>query len=101
MPENELSVKQMHALRFAHQMLLELCCDNGRPVTAGEFATCLGVARSTAVRRLIELMTENAAVSIRQQARNRYPKIVYEPAGRGETWDYGYGVRADYHTEDE
>jgi len=101
MPGNELTTKQRHALNFAHQMLLELCCDVGRPVTAGEFAVCLGVARSTAVRRLIELMGKNGAVSIRQAARNRFPKIVYEPAGRGETWDYGYGERPDVHTEDE
>jgi len=101
MPEKELSLKQRHALRYAHQMLLELCCDVGRPVTAGEFAQSLGIARSTAVRRLIELMSENGAVSIRQAARNRFPKIVYEPAGRGETWDYGYGERPDVQTEEE
>jgi len=101
MSENELTVKQRHALKFAHQMLLELCCEEGRPVTAGEFAAHLGIARSTAVARLMELANENALVAIRQQARNRFPKIVYEPAGRGETWDYGYGERPDIHTEDE
>jgi len=101
MSENQLTTKQRTALRFAHQMLLELCCDVGRPVTAGEFAQCLGIARSTAVARLMELANENALVAIRQQARNRFPKIVYEPAGRGETWDYARGELPDIHTEDE
>lgn len=91
MQGNELTRKEQHQLRHDWQHLGECCFEKGRAVTAAEFAAYAGIARSTAGRRLVDLVTQEMAVTQRQQGKNRYPKMVYEPTGKNETWDYTYG----------
>lgn len=89
--EIEPTTKERHQMDFDWKHLLECCLEEGRAVTAGEYAAHMGIARSTAARRLVTLVEYEGAVTFRQMGKNRYPKITYEPSGRGETWSYGYG----------
>jgi len=89
--ENGLSRKAQHQLNFDWQKLVELCAEIGRPATAGEFAEHLGIARSTAARRLADMVEHDGATKIEGTARNRYPKYCYLPVGLGDTWSYLYG----------
>ena len=91
MQGNELSRKEQHQIRFDWERLGECAFEKGRPVTASEFAAFLGIARSTATRRLVDLVEQEVAVTYRSEGRNHLPKIAYEPTGQGETWDYTYG----------
>jgi predicted ArsR family transcriptional regulator len=91
MLDRELSKKERRLLDHAWHKLCECCAENLRPVTAGEFAKHMGVAPSTARRWLADMLENGGIVSFRGIARNRFPKITYEPTGRGETWDYAYG----------
>lgn len=91
MDENGLSKKAQHQLDFDWHKLVELCSEIGRPATAGEFAQHMGIARSTAFRRLLAMVNNDGATTIRAAARNRYPKITYLPVGLGDTWNYAYG----------
>lgn len=93
----EPTVKEQHQLNFDWQHLLECCIERGRAVTASEYADHLGIARSTAARRLVTLVAYEGAVTHRAIGRNRYPKISYEPSGKGERWSYSYG---DYDLPD-
>ena len=86
-----LSVKERHQLAYDWQHLGEACLDRGRAVTAAEYAVHMGIARSTAGRRLIALVEAELAETFRQTGKNRYPKITYQPTGHGQTWDYTYG----------
>lgn len=87
----DLSVKEKHQVGFDWRHLGDCCMERGRAVTAAEYAAYMGIARSTAGRRLVTLVEVELAVTQRQTGRNRYPKITYEPIGNGETWDYTYG----------
>jgi len=89
--QNEISKKEQIQMDFDWRHLLECCLEEGRAVTAAQYAEHLGIARSTAARRLVTLVAYEGAVTFRNVGKNRYPKITYEPSGRGETWDYGYG----------
>jgi len=91
---NELSRKEQHQLSFDWHKLVELCSEKGRAVTAGEFADFLGIARSTAARRLMAMVDHDGATTIRGAARNRFPKITYLPVGLGDTWSFSYGAHS-------
>jgi len=97
MEENELSKKAQHQLNHDWLKLVECNVEEGRAVTAAQFAQFLGIARSTAARRLVTLVGYEGAVTFRLQGKNRFPKIVYEAAGRGTRWSYAYG---DYDLPD-
>jgi len=86
-----MSVKKAHLYNMAWRVLLEACSEKGQPLTAGEFAKRLGVARSTAVRWLTDMVEEGAIYSFRFTGKNGLSKSVYEPIGRGETWFYARG----------
>lgn len=86
-----LSVKERHQLNFDWRHLGECCFEKGRAVTAAEYAAYMGIARSTSGRRLVDLVTNEVAITYRTTGRNKYPKISYEPIGKSETWDYTYG----------
>jgi len=91
MDGNELSKKARHQLDYDWHKLVELCSEMGRPVTAGEFAEHMGIARSTAFRRLLAMVDNDGVTTLRGAARNRFPKITYLPVGLGDTWNYVYG----------
>lgn len=97
MAENELTVKAQHQLNHDWQKLVECNVEEGESVTAAQFAQFLGIARSTAARRLVTLAEYEGAITFRLQGKNRFPKIVYEAAGRGTRWSYAYG---DYDLPD-
>jgi len=97
MPENELTRKAQHQLTHDWEKLVECNVEEGRAITAAQFAQFLGIARSTAMRRLITLVEYEGAITFRLQGKNRFPKIVYEAAGRGTRWSYAYG---DYDLPD-
>lgn len=86
-----LTVKERHSLNFHWRHLGECCFDRGRAVTAEEYSKFMGIAVSTARRALIRLTELETVETIRGVARNRYPKISYQPNGNGQTWDYTYG----------
>jgi len=55
-----MSTKKVHLYNMAWEALYSLCHQLGRPVTAGEFAKDMGIARSTAIRWLSEMAGEGA-----------------------------------------
>jgi len=85
-----MSIKKKHLYDMAWNKLLELCRQECRPVTAGEFAALMGIARSTAQRWLTEMMVEGAIFSFKGIGKNRQSKTTYEPVGRDKTWFYAY-----------
>jgi len=90
---NELSKKEAHHLDWCWHKLVELCSEQGRPATAGEFAEFLGVARSTAHRWLRDMDDNDGVTRTIGTARNRYPKVMYLPVGLNDTWTYAYGEK--------
>jgi len=86
-----MSTKRKHLYHMVWSHMVELCAELCRPVTAGELARHEGVARSTVVRWLTDMLAENAIYSFRQTGKNRQTMHTYEPVGRNETWFYAYG----------
>lgn len=54
-----MTVKKAHALNQAYALLVALCEDKGRMVTAGEFAKVTGLSRNTAWKRLMDMAVED------------------------------------------
>lgn len=75
-----MSVKQRHALDLAWRCLLACVEKRGHGVTAGEVAKEMGVCYNTAVKRLIELMVQEA-ITWREIKRGKMTITVYSIGG--------------------
>lgn len=95
----DLSVKERHQINFDWRHLGECCMEKGRAVTAAEYASFMGIARSTSGRRLVALVESEVAITERSTGKNKYPRIAYEPIGKNETWDYIYGWYSENDSE--
>lgn len=86
-----MTVKKVHLYNMAWHELRQLCREQGRPATAGEFAIQMGIARSTAQRWLTDMEGESAVVAYREIGKNGLPKRTYAPIAEGSDWYYGTG----------
>lgn len=75
----QMSVKKKHLYNMAWWKACELYVGQGRPFTAGEFAKFMGIARSTAVRWIIEMCGEGGLKHGEREAKNRAVANVYVP----------------------
>lgn len=76
-----MSTKKRHLYDMAWHALVACCLAKREPVTAGEFAKHMGIARGTAQRWLADMMAENAVLSYAGIGKNHLPKFVFEPCG--------------------
>jgi len=74
-----MTIKDRHMLDFYWVKLAELCGATPRPVTAGEFAAHLGIAKNTA-RKYLERMRKENAVHRFILYRGSVPVYRYIPA---------------------
>ena len=72
-----MSTKKRHMYDMAWLRLDALCGQYQRPVTAGEFAAHMGIARSTAVRWLREMFMYESVFTFKEVGKNGLEKTGY------------------------
>jgi len=80
-----MSTKKIHLYNMAFQRLEDQCVALRRGVTAGEYAKYMGIARSTAVRWLADMLKEGAIACGVDIARNHQLMTLWQPENLNDT----------------
>lgn len=76
-----MSTKKQHLYNMAWWQLCECHQKNGGRTTAGEFAKKMGIARSTAKRWLVEMMSEGGCKTVLFTGKNGLLATAWIPVG--------------------
>jgi len=95
-----MSTKKAHLYNMAYTHLADLCVRKVRGVTAGEYAKHMGIARSTAIRWLNDMLAEGAVMFYGEVAKNHQPCKLWQPVGLDDmiydgAWTYPAGDTHD------